>query len=209
MIIHMRIHHSTKRNKKHASQRRYSRRGGVHLHQLWNRYKQCIPDVYYYLHPILPILIGKQFLPNTIMTPMTWVFLGNILVQILKDMNLSAQQRQQCIAMFKQKFHTLLRKHTPVISPTSADRIYTSKCDRICPICMEKESNLIFKCGHCMCKQCYNRLPKPKKCALCRQAIKKTYKIKFENDNRNLSSLENQLDDFVFEIDLTKSGPVT
>uniref|UniRef100_A0A663LPD1 RING-type E3 ubiquitin transferase n=1 Tax=Athene cunicularia TaxID=194338 RepID=A0A663LPD1_ATHCN len=42
-----------------------------------------------------------------------------------------------------------------------------------CVICLSNTKSCVFlECGHvCSCRECYQALPEPKRCPICRQAI--------------------------------------
>ena len=46
----------------------------------------------------------------------------------------------------------------------------------LCPICMERDKNVVFFCGHSACKECSERL---EDCHVCRQTIQN--RIRFYN----------------------------
>jgi ankyrin repeat protein len=46
-----------------------------------------------------------------------------------------------------------------------------------CYACMDKIVNTRFQCGHLLCSNCYNLLPNPKLCPLCREPIQNTSRI--------------------------------
>jgi len=46
-----------------------------------------------------------------------------------------------------------------------------------CSACMSNIVNTRFQCGHLLCSTCYNLLPNPKLCPLCREPIQNTSRI--------------------------------
>jgi ankyrin repeat protein len=46
-----------------------------------------------------------------------------------------------------------------------------------CAVCMSNIVNTRFQCGHLLCSTCYNSLPNPKLCHLCREPIQNTSRI--------------------------------
>ena len=46
-----------------------------------------------------------------------------------------------------------------------------------CAACMSNIVNTRFQCGHLLCSTCYNSLPNPKVCHLCREPIQNTSRI--------------------------------
>ena len=52
------------------------------------------------------------------------------------------------------------------------DNIYKMKCI----ICLENQIEYLFNCGHAVtCRNCYNQIPVPKLCPLCRIPITNLY----------------------------------
>ena len=52
-----------------------------------------------------------------------------------------------------------------------------------CKICLQRKIDLIvFPCSHaCICQQCYEELPVPKKCPICRRMITRNTFVIFPN----------------------------
>ena len=51
---------------------------------------------------------------------------------------------------------------------TLEERLRVMEDDRQCQICMERDKNMVFLCGHAACRECSERL---QVCHVCRQTI--------------------------------------
>lgn len=54
------------------------------------------------------------------------------------------------------------------------ERLRVMEEDKQCQICMERDKNMVFLCGHGACKECSERL---RSCHVCRESIQNKIQI--------------------------------